>query len=318
MPLVSIIVPVYNAQCYLNACIDSILKQTITDFELILINDGSTDASGTLCISWCQKDSRIKSYYQENKGVTSARAYGVKCAVGKWVMFVDADDILPQKALECLLNSCEKGDIIIGRIRNFSNNESLTIKDENNKIKVLNPINFISYLLNNHIPLLPSPCARIYKRELFDDEIFNLPRSIVRGEDYIMNMRLAVKVRSVCLINDIVYLYRQHSVSAIHTFCNSWAYEKEFLSYLLEPLYKNDLSIVLSSFIIQCELRSVGNAYHDKALSFRNPDFILIKKKAKLVQIGILEKCTLGLIYFPPFLRFFTYRVLRRVLRLLA
>ena len=314
MPLVSIIVPVYNAQSYLDACVNSILKQTFVDFELILINDGSTDNSDLLCMAWCKKDIRIKSYYQKNKGVTQARAYGVGCSIGQWIMFVDADDILPSNALEHLLMHSAEGDIIIGKIQSFSKDKSYSLKDEQSVSRVLNSIDFISYLLDNSIPLLSSPCARIYKRMLFDSETFNLPRSIVRGEDYIMNMRVAVKVHNVCLINDIVYLYRQHAVSAIHTFHSSWAYEKEFLSYLLQPLYEKELFNHLARPIIQCKLRSMGNAYHDKVLNFRNSDFIQYKKTAQSINIGFLEKCTLALIYFPPSIRRLTYRVIRRLL----
>lgn len=93
-PKVSIIIPVYNAERYLNRCIDSVLSQTFTDYELLLINDGSTDESGDICDFYGQKDSRIRVFHKENGGVSSARNVGINNARGEWIAFVDADDEL--------------------------------------------------------------------------------------------------------------------------------------------------------------------------------------------------------------------------------
>lgn len=102
MVKISVIVPVYNAEKYLNRCIDSILQQTFSDFELILINDGSGDQSGDICDEYAKTDLRIKVIHQQNKGQASARNRGVANALGEWVAFVDADDMIHQQMLECL------------------------------------------------------------------------------------------------------------------------------------------------------------------------------------------------------------------------
>jgi len=89
---ISIIIPVYNSEKYLKECIDSILSQTFLDFELVLVNDGSTDSSGKICDEYALKDSRVRVFHKENGGVSAARNTGIKAAKGKYVTFVDADD----------------------------------------------------------------------------------------------------------------------------------------------------------------------------------------------------------------------------------
>lgn len=102
-PKISVIVPVYNVEKYLPRCIDSILKQTFTDFELLLIDDGSKDNSGNICDEYAKKDNRIKVYHKENGGVSSARNLGIINAKGKNIIYIDGDDYFLQNALETLI-----------------------------------------------------------------------------------------------------------------------------------------------------------------------------------------------------------------------
>jgi glycosyltransferase involved in cell wall biosynthesis len=96
MPTISVIVPVYNVEQYLCKCLDSILDQTFTDFELLLIDDGSPDKSGQICDEYAQKDSRIRVFHKENGGASSARNLGLDNALGEWITFVDSDDWLSE------------------------------------------------------------------------------------------------------------------------------------------------------------------------------------------------------------------------------
>ena len=89
---ISIIIPVYKAEKYINRCVDSILAQTFTDWELLLINDGSPDNSSSICDLYAARDSRIKVFHKENGGVSSARNLGLEKATGEWITFVDSDD----------------------------------------------------------------------------------------------------------------------------------------------------------------------------------------------------------------------------------
>lgn len=108
-PAISMIVPVYNTELYLHRCIDSILSQTFTDFELLLIDDGSTDRSGEICDEYAGKDKRVRVFHKENGGVSSARNLGLDEARGEWIAFVDSDDWVSTKLLEFLFSEAEKG-----------------------------------------------------------------------------------------------------------------------------------------------------------------------------------------------------------------
>ena len=116
MPQISIIVPVYNVEPYLHKCIDSILAQTFTDFECILIDDGSPDNCPAICDEYATKDNRIILLHQKNAGVSAARNAGLNIAKGEWIGFVDSDDWIEKNALELLYNKQREtsADIIIG------------------------------------------------------------------------------------------------------------------------------------------------------------------------------------------------------------
>ena len=107
MPKISVIVPVYNTEQYLHRCIDSILAQTYTDFELLLIDDGSKDNSGKICNEYAAKDSRVRVFHKENGGVSSARNIGLDNAKGGWISFVDSDDWISTEYLENLFNAVD-------------------------------------------------------------------------------------------------------------------------------------------------------------------------------------------------------------------
>ena len=123
-PKISIIVPVYNAEKYLHRCIDSILTQTFSDFELLLIDDGSTDKSGQLCNEYASKDNRVKVFHKQNGGVSSARNLGLDNAKGEWIAFVDSDDSVMNTYLSELISSNDV-DLVVSGVRFINGNTSL-------------------------------------------------------------------------------------------------------------------------------------------------------------------------------------------------
>ena len=106
--LISVIVPIYNVEKYINRCIDSIIEQTYTNLEIILVDDGSTDNSGSICDEYAKKDNRIKVIHKENGGVSSARNVGLDTAIGQYITFVDSDDYIEKKYCEILLKTLKK------------------------------------------------------------------------------------------------------------------------------------------------------------------------------------------------------------------
>lgn len=107
MPKISVIVPVYNVENYIEKCIESILSQTYTDFELLLINDGSSDKSGSICDAYMSKDQRIRVFHKKNAGVSMARNWGIKHSLGDWICFVDSDDWVENSYLEKFIENKE-------------------------------------------------------------------------------------------------------------------------------------------------------------------------------------------------------------------
>ena len=137
-PVISIIVPVYNVEKYLDNCLKSILNQSFKDFEVILVNDGSKDKSGEICNIYSQKDSRIKVFNMENSGAGKARNKGLDLAQGKYIFFVDADDWLENNALEEHFKYITKYDMVIGCSKNCYFNED---KLSNSKVEYYYPAN---------------------------------------------------------------------------------------------------------------------------------------------------------------------------------
>lgn len=119
-PTISIIVPVYNVEKYLEECVESVLSQTFTDYELLLIDDGSTDSSGIICDGYATQDSRIRVFHKSNGGVSSARNLGLDNALGEWVCFIDSDDEI--RNLESLCISQSKSDVILFTLRMIDGN----------------------------------------------------------------------------------------------------------------------------------------------------------------------------------------------------
>lgn len=112
-PIISIIVPVYNGDKYLSRCVDSILNQTFHDWELLLVDDGSTDKSGEICDEYATKDDRIRGLHKSNGGVSSARNYGIRHSCGKWLTFIDIDDYVQDSFLEILIKEANSVDMVV-------------------------------------------------------------------------------------------------------------------------------------------------------------------------------------------------------------
>ena len=110
MATISVIVPIYNAEKYLHRCVDSLLAQSFQDFELILVDDGSSDSSPQICDAYAATDTRIKAFHQKNQGVSSARNFGLDMATGRFCTFIDSDDWIELDMYETMMNSLEKND----------------------------------------------------------------------------------------------------------------------------------------------------------------------------------------------------------------
>ena len=202
--LISVVVPVYNVEEYLNRCIDSIINQTYKNIEIILVDDGSKDKSGDICDEYAKKDRRVKVFHKKNGGLSDARNYGIKKATGYYISFVDSDDWLEKDIYEkCMnINKDYDADIINFAIQmNHSDGKyyNQSIKEE----KVLYDNDGLIYL-NSFRNLDISACNKIFKISLFSDIIF--PFGKLCEDCYIM-FKLFHKAKTVLVVPFIGYHY---------------------------------------------------------------------------------------------------------------
>lgn len=216
MPQISIIVPVYNTEKYLHRCIKSILSQSFTDFELLLINDGSTDNSGGICDEYSNKDNRIQVIHKPNAGVSDTRNRGLDIAQGKYILFLDADDYWYEKtALETLVLTAEKHnlDIVRGEYKAVDKDgndlfcRKLTENRAENLGKVLGNSVFLDKIIEREFFL---PLCLI-KKDCIKDIRFNTNRIFL--EDIEFFIKLLEKPIKSMYIGKRFYAYRKHQSS---------------------------------------------------------------------------------------------------------
>lgn len=205
-PKVSVIVPVYKAEAYLHRCVDSLLAQTFTDFEIILINDGSPDYSGSICDEYAEKDSRIRVIHKDNGGVASARQCGIDNATGKYTIHADPDDWVEPTMLEELYNKAisERSDIVICdfyvNINTHCVYRTQPIYNENSQ-EVLNA--FLFHKLHGSL------CNKLVKRTCYTDFNIRFIEGLNICEDYLACVKILICNPRIAYLNKAFYHYDQ-------------------------------------------------------------------------------------------------------------
>lgn len=216
-PLVSVIIPIYNADKYLCRCIDSILLQSYNNIEIILVNDGSSDMSTNICELYRAKSDKVKILHKHNEGVTAARRDGLKMAQGEWIMFVDADDTIPYDSISRLFKEIDSTDIdiVMGSWKKCYKNKKRLLPISSKG--VYDSFNYVKALLLGYV--FSGPVGKLYRRNLFDDDTFIISKEITKNEDLIMNLKIANNVTKVKILPQIVvYNYYQNEGSASRSY----------------------------------------------------------------------------------------------------
>lgn len=202
MPQISVIVPVYNAEKYLHRCIDSILAQTFSDFELLLIDDGSKDNSGRICDEYAAKDSRIRVFHKKNGGVSSARNMGLDNAKGDWITFVDSDDWIETE----FLNECLQGNdvdyIIVSYAKHMTNDQRIEEYFEPYKTYTIDSCLFVD---NNFKLMFFTPWAKFFKTSIIKKNKLCFEDGIHISEDTLFVFQYLLYINSVSLSSKISY-----------------------------------------------------------------------------------------------------------------
>lgn len=206
----SIIIPVYNVEKYIDKCIKSILNQSYTNFEVLLINDGSSDNSGVKCDYYSSIDNRIKTFHKSNKGVSAARNYGLKQASNEWIMFVDSDDWLHPNCLNKCVEILQRQKI---DFLQFSfervKNDSMTLHKNIETTPYLKSKDFIQNNL-----FFKSVWGSVFRKSIINTYHIQFNESMKLGEDQLFLFEYLIKCNTCLKTDDILYSYRYNQNSA--------------------------------------------------------------------------------------------------------
>jgi len=207
--LFSIIIPIYNVERYLLQCLESVLNQTYTNIEVILVNDGSTDNSGAICEEIKVNDSRVKVIHTDNKGVSFARNLGINIATGDYILFVDSDDWLEKDAIEKISKVLNKRlyDLVFFNLVKEIDNKLIPVypfQDSRSLISKNELENMLPQLIKQEV--INSP-IKIYKTDVIKNNNIKFNTGISIAEDYLFNIECFLNADSLFIMKDILYHY---------------------------------------------------------------------------------------------------------------
>ncbi|MCL2391775.1 MAG: glycosyltransferase [Oscillospiraceae bacterium] len=215
MDKISIIIPVYNVEPFISKCLDSIAIQTFTDFEALLINDGSTDKSGEICEAYSMKDSRIKVFHKKNGGVSSAKNLGLKYATGQYIGFVDSDDFVAPDMYEMLYKAINKENVQIGIANYYKANDTQSVAMTNSlKIPdgIISTRNMLRYQFqrDHYMGFCGYLWNKLFLSEAIKNSDLRFDESINYGEDVLFLAKLVIENKCTgTYIDKPVYHYYQ-------------------------------------------------------------------------------------------------------------
>lgn len=216
-PSISVIVPVFNTERFLEECIVSIINQSFDDLQIILVDDGSTDGSGQICDRFAEKDERITVIHQSNAGVSAARNVGLREAKGKYIVFADCDDTLPQDAYENLIKEVKENYLSMGRIRLMSENGTLQNSLSFGEKEISIDTFLKDLFLEKKFPYLGYPTDKIFQMELIKKYGLSFDESIKLNEDRLFVLAYALHCKGIIFSEHIIYNYRQRESGVIQS-----------------------------------------------------------------------------------------------------
>ena len=214
-PLISVIVPVYKVEAYLDPCVESIINQTYRNLEIILVDDGSPDRCPEMCDAWAAKDLRIKVVHKKNGGASDARNAGLDVFLGDYVTFVDADDLVVSDMVEVLFKGCvdNGADVSMCALQNFSENAPCLDGRNSSAEKILSG----EFVCTQFFCCYgPNPVSKLFKRSVVKESRFILGRKM--GEDAAFTYPILYAQERICFVQRYMYFYRSNPSSATGTY----------------------------------------------------------------------------------------------------
>ena len=233
--MISIIIPIYNVEKYLEKCLDSILNQTYKNLEIILIDDGSTDNSPNICNSYCEKDKRIKIIHKNNEGVSSARNKGIELSKGKYIVFIDSDDYVSNEHIEVLYDCIISNnvDLVISNLIDISE-DGIILNNEEKESFLMNKDQCLKELLSedNFYHLC---CGNIYRKDLLEKIRFNCKYRIAEDLDFLY--RYIKQISSAYFLSKNTYYYLKREGSATNSiYSEKWNDELKICNFIISEM----------------------------------------------------------------------------------
>ncbi|MCB6805048.1 glycosyltransferase [Veillonella parvula] len=270
-PLLSIIVPIYNVEQYLDRCIQSILNQTYQNLEIILVDDGATDCSGAIADSYAAKDKRIKVFHKENGGLSDARNYGLEHVTGDYILFIDSDDFIVNIMCERLITvaSSNNADIVSCNYYIYRGDDDISIhtmsvQDDKRTFTGMDMLRY--YLLKTEPFDLNVVWNKIFKLDLFNGvEPVRFPKGRVQEDNFTI-FRLFLNANSIVTVNKPLYYYVQRAGSIMANFTRRFMIDTiESHMYMSDYLMnhcssvKNELQLYLLNSYVELSRRVCAN-----------------------------------------------------------
>lgn len=284
MSEISIIVPVYNAEKYLDECVRSILNSSYTDIELILVDDGSSDNSGAICDKYSLIDQRVKVFHKSNGGVGSARNMGIDNATGKWIAFVDSDDWVRIDYLESLLlHTGDDVDLVISFPEVF-------LKNSNYKIEcysecLINRNNFGQMFASNDLQEHTSPWGKLFRASIIRNNNIRFDEKMSFGEDTVFLYMFLIYADCIYISTEIGYCYRGEIEGSLSKRINPIDFE--YVNYL--KLHEMVDLLIRQRHIVDegalTKLKALVAAYVWRTLNslYHNP--VLRNKRLRIISL---------------------------------
>ena len=263
--MISIIVPVYGVEDYLTRCVQSVLAQTVSDWELILVDDGSTDRSGEMCDAFCEQDSRISVIHQPNGGLSAARNSGLKRAKGEWIAFLDSDDCLHPQMLARLLDAAQSKGCEIASCRYLPFSDRLPSAEGDGAVTVYATEDAMRYLIRNTV-FQQVVWNKLYSRRALENLLFPVGKY---HEDEFFTWQAFLKAERVAAVDFTGYFYFQRQGSIMGTrfsekrldVLKAMAERSAQLKVCLPAVYADSCAALLKSglYQYQCFLRTADS-----------------------------------------------------------
>ena len=280
--LISIIVPVYNVEPYLKRCLDSIINQTYTNIEIILIDDGSTDNSGSICDDYSKQDKRIKVIHKKNSGPSAARNSGLKMSSGEYIGFVDSDDYIETNYLERMMTYNKNYNVVMCRTRRI-NGDNINVPrsfDYDDDYVILNGKESFALLCTEKIDC--SCCDKLFSKDV--KHLISFPDGKINEELEVLT-KIFINSEEILYIKDILYSYCSRPNSVTSTPFNSSQFDKVYNSYKNVYFIRNNepslIKFAKSYFVRQCFYLYKKLILNDNLKIKYLNDYIFISKSLK-------------------------------------